>query len=190
MSGDTSIVQIDPDGDIAFELSNPNGKTQLLVSSKVMSLASPVFARMFKSQFIEGLNTQPTPTTTRVIALPDEDEEAFTLICNSLHYRLGSSWPTLSVTCLENVAIICNKWDLVGAMSFSSETWLSNVDYSKTENLSKYLMVAYVLDNPCAFSSFAWSILVDQVGIPAQLPSGTLNDIIPVNLVCKQFFFF
>lgn len=183
MSSETSFISIDPDGDITLELSSSGAKIHLQVSSKVLSLASPVFARMFKSQFVEGLNNQSTSASPVVIPLPDEDEKAFTVLCNALHYRLGPAWPSLSAACLENIAVICNKWDFVNAISPSAEVWLFNIDYSELQDLPRYLIVAYLLDAPCAFGMISWEILVHHVGFSVGLPGGTLDDLIPINLL-------
>ena len=183
MSGETSFVSIDPDGDITLELSRSGGKTHLRVSSKVLSLASPVFARMFKSQFVEGLNNHQKSASPVVIPLPDDDEEAFTVICNAIHFRMGSAILNLSIACLENIAVVCNKWDFVNAISPSAEVWLFDIDYNQLQDLPRYLIAAYLLDAPCAFGMISWSILMGQVGIPNGLPVGMLDDFIPTNLL-------
>ncbi len=64
-----------PDGDVTFELSSGLiGKKHLLVSSKVLSLVSPVLGKMFEweSRAIQS---------NHVIALPDDDPEVFILLC-------------------------------------------------------------------------------------------------------------
>lgn len=46
----TKVIEIDGDGDVVFELSSPkpaDGKTHLLVSSKALSLVSPVLEKVF-----------------------------------------------------------------------------------------------------------------------------------------------
>jgi hypothetical protein len=183
MSGETSFLSIDPDGDITLEFSRSGARTHLQVSSKILSLASPVFARMFKSQFAEGLNNHPTSANSVVIPLPDEDEEAFTVICNALHYRMGSTIPNLSTACLENIAVICDKWDFVNAISPSAEIWLFNINYKECQDLPRYLIAAYLLDAPCAFGMISWDILMNQVGTPDGLHCGKLDDFIPINLL-------
>jgi hypothetical protein len=50
-----------------------------------------VFARMVKSQFKESLsNSKSTPANPLLIPLPDEDEEAFTILCSVIHYQMDS----------------------------------------------------------------------------------------------------
>ena len=65
---DSPAVEIDPNGDVVLIL---NGK-KLLVSSKILSMASRVFAAMFSSQFREGLHNA-TPGIIPTIPLPEDD---------------------------------------------------------------------------------------------------------------------
>jgi len=83
---EASVINIDPNGDTILEVSCPNGKTCLHVSSKVLTLASPVFAKMFNSRFKEGLGNCST-SGKLPIPLPDDNAEAFIVLCNAIHYR-------------------------------------------------------------------------------------------------------
>ena len=74
------ILEIDPKGDVILELTWPDGKQGLLVSSKAMSLASPVFDTLFSSFFSEGPRNQPA-SEIPVVPLPQDDAEAFTIVC-------------------------------------------------------------------------------------------------------------
>ena len=87
MSGDNLwIVELDPNGDVSLELHYPDGKVHMLMSSNVLTLASPVFAVMFSSQFKGGLGSlyvdQRTPKS-----LPDEGEPAFIAFYTVLYYQ-------------------------------------------------------------------------------------------------------
>lgn len=81
-----SSIEFDPHGDVTFELFCPDGRVQLLVSSRVLTLASPVFAAMFASQSREGLSNH-TVLSGRPIPLPDEDEPVFLIFCAASHYK-------------------------------------------------------------------------------------------------------
>src|SRR5277367_6787997 len=78
-------VKIDPAGDVLLQVGSSEPKAYLLVSSKVFSLASPVFAAMLSPQFKEG-NSLSSGNGCE-ITLPEDDPEAMTLLCNCLHFR-------------------------------------------------------------------------------------------------------
>jgi hypothetical protein len=178
------VNAVDPDGDIILELTRPDGKSHLLVSSKVLALASPVFARMFKSQFKEGLsNNSSTSEAPRVIQLSDDDEEAFIFLCNLLHYRRSNVPLKLTVDCLSNLAIICDKWDLTPAVAPFAESWIQGVACPDRKARNKLFSVAYVLDAPHAFSMLSWEILAAQVGPFVDLPGLSDNELVPNSLI-------
>jgi hypothetical protein len=147
MSGETSLITIDPDGDVTLELTG-------LVSSKVLSLASPVFARMFKSQFQESLNNKSTTGPPVLIPLPDENQEAFTILSNVLHYRISDASRNPTLACVENIGVICDKWNFTKAISSSAELWMQQFPFFSwtptTGGLDRGLLAAYV-DAPLAF---------------------------------------
>ncbi|KAK4691001.1 hypothetical protein P7C71_g5911, partial [Lecanoromycetidae sp. Uapishka_2] len=62
-------VNAAPKGDVIFVLSSSNSIVHLRVSSRVLSLASPVFAAMFSPRWYE-VNESSSP---RKIALPEDD---------------------------------------------------------------------------------------------------------------------
>ena len=74
------IVKIDPKGDVILELTSPQGKRRLLVSSKVLSLVSSVFDSMFNSSSKDILHNQPARRGF-ILLLPEDDAEALTTLC-------------------------------------------------------------------------------------------------------------
>jgi len=180
---EASVTDVDPNGDVLLELSGPQGETHLRVSSKVLSLSSMVFAKMLTSQFKEGLSSSSSSGTLHRTPLPDEDVEAFTLLCNVIHFRKDLVPRKPTVTCLENLAIICDKWDFTSAIAASSELWLQNwIRSTGNRDLSKLLFVAYVLDTPDAFSRISWEILIAQVGLFVNLSGLSEHELMPYSL--------
>ncbi|MCJ1432888.1 hypothetical protein MMC27_002246 [Xylographa pallens] len=159
------IIEIDPRGDVILELTWPDGKIGLLVSSKAMSLASTVFDTLFNSSFNEGLQRQ-TASKKLIIPLPQDDAEAFTIVCQVVHHRADEVSQDLTADCLVDIAIICDKYECVKAISPASATWFQALDpisFVASEN-HKLLHAAYVLDAPHAFSRISWEILLNHRG--------------------------
>jgi hypothetical protein len=184
---EASITDIDPNGDVLLVLSGQRGETHLRVSSSVLSLSSAVFAKMLASQFKEGLGSSSSSGAPRRIPLPDEDVEAFTLLCNVIHFRMNLVPRKPTVTCLENLAVICDKWDFTSAIAASSELWLQNwIKSADDPDLTKLLFAAYVLDAPHAFSRISWKILVAQVGPFVNLQGLAEHELVPYSLLGKS----
>ena len=140
-------IDIDKDGDLILVLKHP----ELRVSSKVLSLASPVFKALCKPGFTEG-NTIAMGGTSR-INLPEDDTDAMTAFCRVTHFRRHSNDETTPITLLENLAIVTDKYDCASAMrSFGG---LSLSDFIRkafgTLKNGRLLYPAYVFDNTYAF---------------------------------------
>lgn len=117
----------DDDGDVILSLSGRSVK----VSSKVLSLASPVFKRMLTSPFKEG-GGECSPANPKVIDLPDDDTHAMVWICYLIHpipIRLATDLPQSFV---ERLVLHADKWDCLESISLWTRFWLeqySNIDW-------------------------------------------------------------
>ena len=177
------ITRIDPDGDVTLELSGPDGKSSLLVSSKALSLASPVFKAMFGSRFKEGLSNLST-TGKAPIPLPDDDMEAFTILCKIIHHQTNEIPRKLTLNCLESLATISDKYDCTKTLAPWGNTWLhSKIDYVHEEDHNKLLAVALVLDWPEPFSRISWDIILMHVGSFLAMPGLTDNSLVKYDLL-------
>ena len=118
----------DPAGDIVLKLGSDDEETLIRVHSKVLSLASPVFAAMLSPRFAEGQaleENKGTVDSPTAINLPDDDPEAMSLICRVLHFKddatQGKSYPS---KILIGMAVICDKYNISRALSPWSYIWM------------------------------------------------------------------
>lgn len=184
MADKPSLLTIEPKGDVILELSSTKGKIQLLVSSKILTLMSPVFERLFSSQLKEGLRNNLT--VKPVIPLPEDDAEAFIVLCKTTHFYKDKEPNSPSSACLERLAITCDKYDCVRAISHSSAAWLQAAAENCTwTDYNKLLLAAYVLDVPDAFSRISWKILLRHTGSFTSLPGVADHELGPSNLLGK-----
>lgn len=99
-----NIDAIDPEGDIILIC----GEAELQVSSKVLSLASPVFKALFSPNFAEG---QPTSNKGSRIHLHDDDAESMRFMCAVLHHKCTSA-NRIGLERLERLAVVTDKYDV------------------------------------------------------------------------------
>lgn len=183
---EASQVVIDPNGDISLEVSHPNGKLNLLVSSHCLILASPVFATMLGSQFKEGVRTRSISGKTPLVLLPEDDAEAFVVLCHVIHHQTDEIPRNLPLACLKNLAIICDKYDCANVLAAWASVWIQT--YIKTSGWNDYnslLFVAYVLDLPDFFASISWEMLKSQAGPFVHFPGLSDHALIRHDLVGK-----
>jgi hypothetical protein len=156
-----SMIIIDPEGDFDEE--------RLLVSSKVLSLVSPVFAAMFKPQFKEGIRSHLTSDEPSIIPLPEDDAKIFILFCKVIHHRSDEIPQQLGISYFGNLAFICNKYQCTGVITNCSILWLQKLIRAVSpEDLNRLLLVAYILNLPESFSI----ILREIVQLQFQKPKG------------------
>lgn len=109
VKGMAQVVELDAGGDFVIELSSQlSEKPHLLVSSKVLTLPSPVLGKMFEWETRAregGENGVRTP----VIPLPDDDDEVFTIICQIAHHKMEDIPDTLKPGVLTKFAEVCHK---------------------------------------------------------------------------------
>jgi hypothetical protein len=129
----------------------------LLVSSKVLSLASPVFAALLGPKFLEGNNIRRG--VCPVIELHDDDPAAITLICNILHYRYDSVPTQLEAEQLGQIAILCDKYDCSKSFQPWSEKWLSSSYGAQFSDLGHFLLATYKLNDPVHFADFSAELI-------------------------------
>ena len=143
----------DPHGDVKLIISASEDAKELRVSSKVMSLASSVFAALLSPKFSEGV-TLSHAKDVHEIKLEDDDPEAMLLICHTIH--LGHHIPRrVPIDLLEKVALLCDKYDLAKALSGWSERWLlGHITGTNTEDtLITLVCLSYIFEQHGAFFS-------------------------------------
>ena len=72
---------IDDDGDVLVQTSSK----ELLVSSKILALASPVFKAMFSSKFLEGSTIRSVQNPLK-LPLPYDNPDALAVLFHTLHF--------------------------------------------------------------------------------------------------------
>ena len=119
---DALNTHADPDGDVTFHLGTSTDTRILKVSSKVLSLASTVFAALLRPPFAEGNALSNTQSSCQ-IPLPDDDPEGMTVIFYALHHHHQATPNAISFELLENIVVLCDKYSLVTALTSWVDVW-------------------------------------------------------------------
>ncbi|KAH6868410.1 hypothetical protein BKA58DRAFT_194529 [Alternaria rosae] len=150
-------------GDVILELSK-DGKSvgTLLVSSHVLSLASPVFGAMFSGNFAEGQNL--STASPKNIALPDDDAESMTLFCKFIHMQTANLTREPSFDDLPDLAIICDKYGCTESIRSWLQVWISQkLKSPRALKFEKLVFVTYVCDLPRDFQQVTLVLLRDTI---------------------------
>ena len=105
------IIDVDPAGDVILSVGpEKNGDhARLRVSSKVLSLASPVFAAMVSPKWSDSAN-KASSSEPQHISLPEDDSSPMEWICQILHFREDIS-TNKDIPFLVSVAQLCDIYD-------------------------------------------------------------------------------
>lgn len=149
-------MSLDKHGDAILEIHDTDGPKTLrfLVSTNILRLASPVFAGMFGSGFVEGQSLRNEGHV--VVKLVDDDAYAMKTILEILHHH-----PPAEIDANKNakeiasIAIHCDKYDCRTALRPWIYYWfrdLKTVHRSPIE-LTLLLVATYRFDEPKQFAN-------------------------------------
>ena len=152
-----TVHETDPAGDVML-LVGPD-KESIRTSSKVLSLASPVFTKMLGPHFAEGqsLSKQGSLEKSAIspteVTLPDDDPEAMIFFCDTIHFKRHATL-YIAFHLLDKMAFLSDKYGSSLALNAESELWLSNLGGSKEGEscFVRMLWISYALENHRAFS--------------------------------------
>ena len=164
------IKTIDPNGDVVLVLNTTSNDTatqpkqgsetpadkskelRLVVSSKQLMLASPVFMKMLSNtNFKEGKTLQDEGKVE--IPLPDDDAEAFQIILDIVHGQTSMLARYTSLDLLCKIAILVDKYEMSEPTRFFAEIWTSKllIPTGYNDSLYTWLFVAWVFDMDVQF---------------------------------------
>lgn len=135
------VLQLDPLGDTILVITDRSRHVSrtFLVSSRVLSLASPVFTIMFK----------PDPREMRQTVCLDDDPETMGWMLSILHHQCANVPLSIHPRVLARLAIHCDKYDCCMALRAWSSHWCGLLQSPNTpEDIGHILLAAYMLRAP------------------------------------------
>lgn len=195
MSSDTVI---DPDGDVCLrlpsrlddedsEMDMADDATQtsseepltvnLVVSSKALALASPVFKTMFSGQFKEGIDLAQAQAASQryQLDLPEDNAEAMEILCNIIHAKMDRVPDLPSASCLADLAILADKYQCMLLLKDPGKVWLNplmtrEMSYDSNTALWLGLLFAYLVDLPLEYQIISATLVMHNDGRPFTCP--------------------
>ncbi|KAJ9208080.1 hypothetical protein DTO021D3_6823 [Paecilomyces variotii] len=119
------IEKLDAEGDVTLVVGgNSMSPRQFLVSSKILSIASPVFAKLFGPHFLEGSQMAKHGSVT--IHLDEDDAKGMGIVLGILHHQETPEIEKLSAKEIATVAICCDKYDCARVIRPWIAPWIAN----------------------------------------------------------------
>ena len=141
---------IDEDGDVLVQTK----AKELLVSSKILALASPVFKAMLNSNFLEG-STGRSVQHPLQLPLPDDDPDALTVLFHTLHFSSKRKFLKLGADLQLDIAQLSDKYDCAASISGESRRWLRSLSESGPDSSILWNMstIAFLMGHIDEFSN-------------------------------------
>ncbi|KAB8295026.1 hypothetical protein EYC80_006973 [Monilinia laxa] len=145
-------------GEVAESLSKEvymaSEDVHMLVSSRHMSLASPVFRAMFqRNNFKEGRELAANGKAE--ISLPDDGPDAFAILMCIIHGRNRSVPRRVDLDLLSRISTLVDKYQLHEVVEVMSDRWISQLEPELpeefTDDLLPWLSISWIFEKPSVF---------------------------------------
>lgn len=156
------IEELDSNGDVILVVTgeSPQSTRKLLVSSKALALASPVFAALFSRKFSEGIKI--IKSIRPEITLNDDYSDAMRIMLGVFHFR---ELEKVDAQMMAEIAVLYDKYDCAKALMPWIKIWSERIIASiKTANAHAYnllLVAAHFFRDQELFSQVSLKILRD-----------------------------
>lgn len=169
----------DPNGDVILVVGPEGVVKQLRVATKVLNLASPVFAVMFGPQWAEGQALSSTnPPNVR---LQDDDPDAMQCMLSVLHYRRVLT-KKLPLPVFKKMALLCEKYDCSAALSPWAKDPLQELHWQDGHQYEA-LWLSYVFGSARTFWKATRNLMRNQVRIDIVMLEQSSDDVSGLNLI-------
>lgn len=123
----------------------PEDRTQIQVSSAILSRGSSVFKAILSAKFKEGHELATRGQLK--LHLPDDSGNDMTTVCNVLHMRTNRVKQDITPDELLEISVLVDKYDCCEAMAPTAECWIKRVmekPFTTDEVRCKLLVASYV----------------------------------------------
>ncbi|TGO72883.1 hypothetical protein BELL_0410g00060 [Botrytis elliptica] len=160
-------------------------RSEILVSSKHLSFASPVFKAMLTGDFREAVELREKGRTE--ILLPDDDAFAMIMLLKVIHGRLNSVSKDPNLILLTKIAILVDKYQCHESTKFAATNHhLPRIWNLDAYNIACWICVAWVFRLDDKFKEATEMIVRESgVGLGAILKENNLALPIPERIISK-----
>lgn len=185
---DSSIVIFDPYGDLVLVVNKAEKQRRFRVSTKVMSLASPVWRVMLDPSG----PFQEAKRENGEVAFPEDDPNALCILLHIIHLRPRSLPATLEPDELMSLAIICQKYDTAELVApwYGTKWMLTSFTRNDKDGFEALFIVTWVFQHFFGYASSLVTRLIldcnldDQGRFEVRMEDrGLLEDHIPSRII-------
>jgi len=151
LDGDAPVENVDTWGDVILQTRTKAFR----VSSKLLSMASPVFEQMFSKDAIKDQKLKRHHYELRTFSLLEDDPEALSLICRLLHYCRDVIQASSDLDLLVKFVKLSEKYECIPVVRAQGIQWLRYrwkllteiTKYPDGNDLRRALLVSHYLND-------------------------------------------
>lgn len=157
MTIDTTGMLLQDDGSDYTRLTpqSVQAEVKLLVSSRSMILASPVFRVMLRNCFRKSGSLDIEEKLE--ISLPCDDVEAMTILLDIVHLRSRRVPKRVSLGLLTKLAVLVDKYQMLEATDVFASLWITDLKHTLPKSYNNdylaWLTISWVFKLPEAFQN-------------------------------------
>ena len=140
---------------------------RMRVSSKHLTLASPVFRSMFKVKYKEGLDLYSQGHAE--LLLPEDNPAAFLIILYLIHGQPRKVPRKITLNMLTELAILVDKYDLLEPIEMFLDCWLqdltSTISLTLNDDLLPWICISWVFNKSEIFKKVTKIAQVESEGL-------------------------
>jgi hypothetical protein len=148
-----SLITFEVDGDLKFTVGPDGNCEEMLVDSRAVCRASPVFRKMLRGPFVEA---QPE-TGEWNVRLPEDDAEAFAVLMDIIHIQTDRTPWSPFIPEFYEIVKLADKYDMMRVLRPVATNWVRKRQHDlKTghDRFSKNLKSLYIAQKLGATSLF------------------------------------
>lgn len=177
----TTLVDIAADGDVILVV-GPE-KIRLRVHSLNLKATSKPFSAMLGPIWKEGRDLLQDGSVE--LPLPEDNAKAMEYICATLHHQNKMLPVTMTPLDVLEVAVVADKYDLVDALRFASESWL-HARNAKADELMVLTAASYAFQNVQAFRDLTRTLILDYEGSYLSLATERIESAMNWRVFCEN----
>ena len=159
MDDDEFHIPLDPRGDVHLLISCGGKQKRVQASSKVMSLASPVWCTMLDPQ---GPFRESDPKNGDISFL-DDDAESLLILLLAAHLRYPEIPEEVTYQLLLNICIVCDKYDSIEIVRPWLSKWRKPLDHLAEKNdHEEFLFITWVLGDRKTFERVCRKLVLES----------------------------
>lgn len=144
----------------------PEREVQMLVSSHVLNISSPVFRAMLQASFKEGKTLRDEGKVE--ISLPDDDPDSFELLMNIVHNRTRRIPRRIEMGQLSDLSILVDKYQMAECLELVLDMYMphlrESIPVSFSSNLLPWLSITWIFGFAADFKQLTRIAILESEG--------------------------